>query len=90
MTFNTEIELAEFINRNHYTFNGRHTGAGVGAGTPMTFDSLMRTFDYLKKEKAAKSANFNASIYVGGKTIPTIITVGIVDNGFSYSEKIVH
>lgn len=88
MTFTSIHQLSDFINDKHYTFAGR--SIRKGCANVRTFDTLMRNMDYLKKESAAKSVTFDASIYVGGSVIPTQITIGITSSGFEYTEAVVY
>ena len=85
-TFTSVHELANFININHSTFAGHRIA--FGCANVRTFDVIMRTLDYLKAEKSAISANFDAEFMQIGKIIPTTITIGMDDNGITYMEHI--
>lgn len=85
-TFTSANELTDFINRNHSAFAGHRIA--FGCANVRTFDAIMRTLDYLKAEKSARSADFDAEFMRVGKIIPTTITIGIDDNGITYTERI--
>lgn len=86
MTFTSVHTLADFINRNHFNFAGHRIA--VGCANVRTFDTIMRAVDFLKAEKAATSADFDAGFMQMGKAIQTTITIGISDFGISYAEHI--
>ena len=88
MTFKSVHELADFINQHHYRFAEHRIF--VGCENVNTFGTLMRAISYLKKEKAAQSANFDAEIMVRGLVIPSTITIGITEDGISYTECVNH
>lgn len=88
MTFTSVHDLSQFINSNHTSFAG-HRITSMCANV-RTFDTIMRSMSYLNKENAAKSVTFDAKLYANGASIPTQITIGIADNGFSYSEQVIH
>ena len=88
MTFSSIYELSEFINRKHNTFCGH--SIVPNCANVRTFDTLMRAADFLRKESAAKSIIFDASIFAQGVTVPTQIAICISDSGFDYSETVIH
>lgn len=88
MTFKSVNELSDFINHHHYSFEGHRIF--FGCENICTFSTLIRAVDYLKKEKAAQSANFDAEIMVRGLVIPSTITIGIAEDGITYTECVNH
>lgn len=89
ITFKSVHELDDFINQNHSSFAG-HKIIPFGCANVDTFGTLMRALDYLKAEKSARSLDFDAEHMHMGKIIHTTITIGIDDNGITYTEHIKH
>lgn len=85
MIFKSILEMANFINEKHNRFNG-HVIVNDCANS-RTYDTLCRAYDFLKKESAAVSVTFEASIDVCGKAVQTLITVSNCESGYRYAEK---
>ena len=66
--FDATIELS----RKLYEFDGHHIDP---THTSYCFDKMARAMDYIKREPAAKSVDFNASIYINGSAVPVIVTM---------------
>lgn len=88
MTFTSIHDLSYFINKNHISFAGHRIACTCG--NDRTFDTIVRLVSYLNKENAVRSVTFNAELYANGASIPTQITIGIANDGFSYSEQVVY
>ena len=88
MTFKSVHELADFINRHHYSFAGHRIF--FGCENVDTFGTIMRAIDYLKAEKSARNTNFDATFMDMGTIIHTTITIGITKDGISYTECVNH
>ena len=85
-TFTSIHELVDFINHNHFSFAGHEIY--FGCANVRTFDTITRTLDYLKSEKPAISADFDAEFMHMGEKVPTIITIGLDNHGITYTEHI--
>lgn len=85
MTYNSIHELAHSIYAHHTEFDGHM------AGETRIFNTLMRTRDFLRREKAAVSANFEARMQYtdenGWHVVPTVITIGLAGDGLEYTER---
>lgn len=86
MFFASAHDLSDHIARHHFSFNGHSCRARFGASVRV-FDTIMRCADYLKKEPAAVSCDFEAVMDADSVPVNTIITISVSDSGFICSER---
>lgn len=82
MTYTAE-SLAELIFHNHTEFAGRTAQYGD------ILNTLRKTRHFLEAEGPARSANFDARIYIAGSynSLPSVITVGLDGDGLTFREQ---
>ena len=87
MTYSVQ-ETTDLIVKYHSHFAG-HKCSRSGV---RVWDTLMRTVDFLKSEKAAESCTFDAMIepaLTGGEVVNTQITISLDGDGLRYEETVV-
>ena len=72
MTYSNLHTAVLSLGRKLYTFAGHHIDP---THTSFCFDRMARGIDFINREPATKTVNFDGEVYVEGKTIPVVITV---------------
>lgn len=72
MTYPNLVSAADHLGTKLHTFSGHSINA---THTSYCFDQMARSIDYINREQSAKAVNFDATIYVSGKSLPVIVTV---------------
>lgn len=72
MTYPNLHTAALAISRKLHTFAGRSIDP---CHHSYCFDQMARAIDHINGERAARSVNFDGTIYVGGNALPILVTV---------------